>query len=75
MVKSSPWSKKFMDQAWEYRPGTGACPPTPEFYPPINSYLTPCWGDRNYWLSDQGNFHALVRSSVNPLDYTVFFIH
>lgn len=72
MVQSTAWSKQFFDRAWDFRPSTdqSQCPSV--IYHPINNWLVPCSGkgkSLNYWLGDQGLFHALVRSSPYTTDY------
>lgn len=71
-MKSSPWSKRLFEEAWTYRGETDASTCPPVLFHPINHWLTPCGGSGknvDYWLGDQGLFHALVRSSYYPTDY------
>lgn len=73
LVRSTPWSKRFLDELWDYRPRRdlpdAACPQKVEGYGLINNWLEVCGGARSYWLGDQGGFHALIRSSRYPSDY------
>jgi hypothetical protein len=71
LAKSTPWTRRFLDEMWSLLPGAGKSCPS-RIYPLMNGWLDGCSGDgtgMSFWLGDQGVFHATARSSLIPTDH------
>lgn len=71
LVRSTPWSKEFMQRLWQMRPSVARkCPDDP--FGLFNQWLKMCSdsnGRVDYWLNDQGAIMSLLYSSRLMTDF------